>query len=186
MTEHVWHWQGAEEHPEGWVYDADGWLRVYRVRRGRSRRRGPSDRGLSAQQADGSRLHVPAASSFRPGRQQPACVVSRAQPAAVVREGSALPWWVPTLSACALRASSLPHRAPASRWLCSAHEAGTGLLEGRPKSAKLALNDALRHYVQDRLAGAVTKVDGTRLAGPDVRWIGRPSRATPGPALSVQ
>src|SRR6195256_1646603 len=43
----------------------------------------------------------------------------------------------------------------------------------RPKSAKLAVNDALREYVQDRLAGAVTKMDGTHLAGPGVRWIGR-------------
>ena len=39
--------------------------------------------------------------------------------------------------------------------------------------AKLAVNDALREYVQDRLAGAVTKLDGTHLAGPGVRWIGR-------------
>jgi IS30 family transposase len=43
----------------------------------------------------------------------------------------------------------------------------------RPKVAKLAVNDALREYVQDRLAGAVTKLDGTHLAGPGVRWIGR-------------
>src|SRR4030088_1417681 len=43
----------------------------------------------------------------------------------------------------------------------------------RPKPAKLAVNDSLRKYVQDRLAGAVTKPDGTRLAGPNVRWIGR-------------
>ncbi len=43
----------------------------------------------------------------------------------------------------------------------------------RPKAAKLAVNDGLRQYVQDRLVGAVTKLDGTRLAGPDVRWIGR-------------
>ncbi|MEA2654667.1 MAG: hypothetical protein QOI23_32 [Chloroflexota bacterium] len=43
----------------------------------------------------------------------------------------------------------------------------------RPKSAKLAVNDALREYVQDRLAGAVTKLDGTHLTGPGVRWIGR-------------
>ena len=43
----------------------------------------------------------------------------------------------------------------------------------RPKRAKLAVNDALREYVQDRLAGAVTKLDGTHLAGPGVRWIGR-------------
>jgi IS30 family transposase len=43
----------------------------------------------------------------------------------------------------------------------------------RPKCAKLAVNSALRDYVQDRLAGAVTKLDGTRLSGPAVRWIGR-------------
>ena len=42
-----------------------------------------------------------------------------------------------------------------------------------PKLAKLAVNAALRQYVQDRLAGSVTKLDGTLLAGPDVRWIGR-------------
>jgi transposase InsO family protein len=39
--------------------------------------------------------------------------------------------------------------------------------------ARLAVNAALRQYVRDRLAGSVTKLDGTRLAGPDVRWIGR-------------
>jgi transposase, IS30 family len=43
----------------------------------------------------------------------------------------------------------------------------------RPKVARLAVNAALRQYVQDRLAGSVTRLDGTRLAGPDVRWIGR-------------
>ena len=43
----------------------------------------------------------------------------------------------------------------------------------RPKGAKLAINHVLRNYVQDRLAGAVSKLDGTLLAGPDVRWIGR-------------
>jgi transposase, IS30 family len=43
----------------------------------------------------------------------------------------------------------------------------------RPKPAKLAVNDSLRQYVQDRLAGAVTKRDGTYLSGPTVRWIGR-------------
>jgi IS30 family transposase len=43
----------------------------------------------------------------------------------------------------------------------------------RPKPSKLAVNDSLRHYVQDRLAGAVTRRDGTHLDGPAVRWIGR-------------
>ena len=43
----------------------------------------------------------------------------------------------------------------------------------RPKVAKLAENDKLRKYVQDRLAGLVTKLDGTAVPGPDVCWIGR-------------
>jgi IS30 family transposase len=43
----------------------------------------------------------------------------------------------------------------------------------RPKAAKLAANDALRRYVQDRLAGTVTAPDGTPVVGPQVRWIGR-------------
>lgn len=43
----------------------------------------------------------------------------------------------------------------------------------RPKVAKLAANDVLRYYVQERLAGMVTKPDGTALRGPDVLWIGR-------------
>jgi hypothetical protein len=46
--------------------------------------------------------------------------------------------------------------------------------EGRaPKTAKLATNQALRAYVQDRLAGMLTAADGTPVAGPEVRWIGR-------------
>ena len=43
----------------------------------------------------------------------------------------------------------------------------------RPKVAKLAMNDQLREYVQDRLAGAITRPDGELVAGPEVRWIGR-------------
>jgi IS30 family transposase len=43
----------------------------------------------------------------------------------------------------------------------------------RPKAAKLAVSDALRQYVQDRLAGEVVRPDGTSVPGPDVRWIGR-------------
>jgi IS30 family transposase len=43
----------------------------------------------------------------------------------------------------------------------------------RPKIAKLAANDALRQYVQDRLAGVIKHPDGTAVSGPDVRWIGR-------------
>lgn len=43
----------------------------------------------------------------------------------------------------------------------------------RPKPAKLAVNDALREYVQDRLAGALTAADGTPIPGPAVVWKGR-------------
>lgn len=43
----------------------------------------------------------------------------------------------------------------------------------RPKLAKLAINPALRDYVQDRLAGMIAKPDGEPLAGPKVVWKGR-------------
>jgi len=66
----------------------------------------------------------------------------------------------------ATRGGYLDYRASTAQWHADRRAR-------RPKRAKLAVNDALRQYVQDRLAGAVTKVDGTRLAGPDVRWIGR-------------
>ena len=38
----------------------------------------------------------------------------------------------------------------------------------RPKLAKLAANDELRRYVQDRLAGVITALDGTGFPGPKV------------------
>lgn len=43
----------------------------------------------------------------------------------------------------------------------------------RPKLAKLAVNPALRDYVQDRLAGMIAKPDGELLVGPKVVWKGR-------------
>ena len=43
----------------------------------------------------------------------------------------------------------------------------------RPKTAKLAANDRLREYVQDRLAGAVVDADGRPIPGPNVPWKGR-------------
>jgi len=43
----------------------------------------------------------------------------------------------------------------------------------RPKVAKLAASEALRSYVQDRLAGLITRLDGTAVPGPTVRFIGR-------------
>jgi IS30 family transposase len=43
----------------------------------------------------------------------------------------------------------------------------------RPKVSKLATNDALRDYVQDRLSGMITRPDGEQVAGPQTRFIGR-------------
>src|SRR6202049_324481 len=45
----------------------------------------------------------------------------------------------------------------------------------RPKAAKLARNEALRRYVQDRLSGAVTAPDGVKIMGPKVTWKARRS-----------
>jgi IS30 family transposase len=41
----------------------------------------------------------------------------------------------------------------------------------RPKPAKLAVNEPLRHYVQQRLAGAVQKPDGSHTRGPATSWV---------------
>ena len=43
----------------------------------------------------------------------------------------------------------------------------------RPKAAKLAANDALRHYVQERLAGTLRAPNGRDVPGPTTRWNGR-------------
>lgn len=43
----------------------------------------------------------------------------------------------------------------------------------RPKTAKLAGDERLREYVQERLAGQVTRSDGSSLKGPQVKWVGR-------------
>jgi hypothetical protein len=66
----------------------------------------------------------------------------------------------------ATRGGYLDYRASTAQWHADRRAR-------RPKAAKLAVNAALRQYVQDRLSGAVTKRDGTRLTGPEVRWIGR-------------
>ena len=40
----------------------------------------------------------------------------------------------------------------------------------RPKAAKLVMNEPLREYVQERLAGVIVADDGTTLPGPEVAW----------------
>ena len=66
----------------------------------------------------------------------------------------------------ATRSGGLDYRATTAQW--HAERAAR-----RPKRAKLALNVALRTYVQERLAGKVIAPNGTPLAGPVVAWNGR-------------
>src|ERR1041385_1937981 len=61
----------------------------------------------------------------------------------------------------------LGYRASVAQWKAE-------LVAQRPKTAKLALNDRLREYVQERLSGQVRRPDGTPVAGPaTVPWKGR-------------
>lgn len=66
----------------------------------------------------------------------------------------------------ATRGGKLQYRATVAQW--KAERAAQ-----RPKLAKLALNDKLRAYVQERLAGAILDARGKRLPGPQVPWSGR-------------
>jgi IS30 family transposase len=66
----------------------------------------------------------------------------------------------------ATRPDSSGYRAIAAQWHADRRAR-------RPKVAKLAANEALRSYVQDRLAGLITRPDGTEVPGPTVRFIGR-------------
>jgi IS30 family transposase len=66
----------------------------------------------------------------------------------------------------ATRGGGLDYRASTAQWHAQRRAR-------RPKTAKLAANDTLLQYVQDRLAGTVTAPDGSQLPGPQVRWIGR-------------
>ena len=64
------------------------------------------------------------------------------------------------------RSGSLAYRATTAQW----HAERSAR---RPKQAKLALNPALRTYVEERLAGVVVASSGTPVPGPVVRWNGR-------------
>jgi IS30 family transposase len=66
----------------------------------------------------------------------------------------------------ATRAGSSGYRAITAQWHADRRAR-------RPKVAKLAAREALRSYVQDRLAGLITRLDGTEVPGPTVRFIGR-------------
>lgn len=66
----------------------------------------------------------------------------------------------------ATRCGSLLYRATVAQWKAER-------VAKRPKPAKLAENERLRLYVQERLAGAITDAKGRPIAGPDVPWKGR-------------
>ncbi len=66
----------------------------------------------------------------------------------------------------ATRAGSSGYRAINAQWHADRRAK-------RPKVAKLAANEKLRDYVQDRLSGLISRPDGTAVPGPTVRFIGR-------------
>ena len=66
----------------------------------------------------------------------------------------------------ATRCGKLEYRASTAQW--KAERAAR-----RPKVARLAANDRLGAYVQDRLAGAITDADSRPIPGPNVPWKGR-------------
>jgi IS30 family transposase len=67
----------------------------------------------------------------------------------------------------ATRGGKLDYRPSVAQWKAE-------LMARRPKPAKLAANDRLREYVQERLSGQVRRLDGTAMAGPATSaWKGR-------------
>jgi IS30 family transposase len=66
----------------------------------------------------------------------------------------------------ATRGGRLEYRASTAQWHADQRAR-------RPKPSKLAVNEQLRTYVQDRLSGAVKRPDGRPFDGPTVKWIGR-------------
>lgn len=68
----------------------------------------------------------------------------------------------------ATRSGGFEYRATTAQW--HADRAAR-----RPKLTKLAQNDALRQYVEDRLSGQLSAPNGDIVAGPDVSWTKRRS-----------
>src|SRR5918995_6435816 len=66
----------------------------------------------------------------------------------------------------ATRGGRLEYRATTAQWHADRRAE-------RPKVAKLAANQRLRSYVQQRLAGEIRRPDGIAVSGREVRWIGR-------------
>ena len=66
----------------------------------------------------------------------------------------------------ATRGGGLDYRATTAQWHADRSAR-------RPKPAKLAVNVALRHHVEERLAGLVVAPNGAAIRGPAVTWKGR-------------
>jgi len=66
----------------------------------------------------------------------------------------------------ATRGGRLEYRATTAQWHADRRSE-------RPKVAKLAANQRLRSFVQQRLAGEIRRPNGIAVSGPEVRWIGR-------------
>lgn len=66
----------------------------------------------------------------------------------------------------ATRSGTLGYRATTAQWHADRRAR-------RPKIAKLAANDGLRRYVQDRLGGMIAAPSGKAVPGPRLRWTGR-------------
>ena len=66
----------------------------------------------------------------------------------------------------ATRADSSGYRATVAQWHAERRRK-------RPKEARLATNEKLHAYVEDRLSGLVARPDGTAVEGPTVRFKGR-------------
>jgi IS30 family transposase len=64
------------------------------------------------------------------------------------------------------RTYRLEYRASTAQWHAERRAS-------RPKRSKLATNEVLREYVQERLAGIIRRPGGERAAGPETRWSGR-------------
>jgi len=64
------------------------------------------------------------------------------------------------------RSGELTYRASTAQWHAERRAS-------RPKVSKLAVNNRLRAYVQDRLSGTIARPDGEPVPGPTVRFVGR-------------
>jgi IS30 family transposase len=66
----------------------------------------------------------------------------------------------------ATRSGKLEYRASVAQWKAE-------MITCRPKTAKLAANERLREYVQERLSGKLRRPDGTTVPGPAAPWKSR-------------